>query len=161
MAMGIVGMVASAAGTIMSGMASANAANYQAAVARNNAVIANRNADFAVQQGSTQAEAEDYKNRSIVGAQKAAQAANGVDVDSGSPLDVRTSSEQLGRLDTLTIINNAQSKASAYKAQSMNFTADAGLDSMKAQNYMTSSIIGGVGSFASKWSNYQMSGVLS
>lgn len=159
--MGIVSMVAGVAGTLMSGMAQSQAASYQAAVARNNQIIANQNATLETQKGEVTAENNDLKTRAMVGSQKAAQAANGVDVDSGSPLDVRSSSEQLGRLDALTIINNSQAKAYNYKAQGVNFQAEAQLDDMKASNYMTSSIIGAVGGFANKWAGYQQSGVLS
>lgn len=172
MALGLIGTLASTAVGMMGAQAqaeaAANMANYQAQVAKNNAVIAEQNAQQAVNVGEANAENQDMKTRATVGSIKAAQGANGIDVNSGSPLDVRTSQEQLGRLDTLTIMNDAFQKAYDFRAQKTNFLAEAQLQSSKAQYAqeagginMLSSLVGGISSFSSKWTNYQMSGILS
>jgi hypothetical protein len=171
MALGLIGTLASTVVGMMGAQAQADAAsaqaNYQAAVARNNAVIAEQNAQQSINVGEANSEKQDTKTAATVGSIKAAQAANGIDVNSGSPLDVRTSQEQLGRLDTLTIMNDAMQKAYDFRAQKTNFLAEAQLQSSKAQYAqeagglnVASSLIGGISSFSSKWTNYQMSGIM-
>lgn len=172
MALGLIGTLASTAVGMMGAQAQAESAaamaNYQAQVARNNATIAEQNAQQSIAVGQRNAEDQSYKTAATVGSIKAAQAANGIDVNSGSPLDVRTSQTDLGRLDALTIINDAQQKAYDYRAQKTNFLAEADLQSAKASYAqeagsigMLSSLVGGISSFSNKWSNYQMSGILS
>lgn len=172
MALGLIGTVASTAIGMMGASAQASAAsaqaNYQAAVARNNAIIAEQNAQQSINVGEANAEKQGTKTAATVGSIKAAQAANGIDVNSGSPLDVRTSQEQLGRLDTLTIMNDAMQKAYNFRAQKNNFLAEADLQSMKSSYAqqagglnVASSLVGGISSFSSKWNNYQMAGLIS
>lgn len=146
--------------------AASASANYAAAVANNNSILAKRNADAAEQSGLVQSQTNDMKYRALGGKQKAAAAANGVDVNSGSPLDVRTSTAEMGRLDTLTILNNASKTAGGYLAQAMNFDAESNLDSMKAKNAetagyldMASSLVGTASSVSDKWIGYKTKGV--
>lgn len=122
----------SAAGTVASGIAQGNAASYQAQVAQNNAVIAQQNATYAEKAGAAQSQQESLKNAANAGSIKAAQAANGVDVNSGSNLDVQASGRELGQLDTETTENNALLQAYGYTTQATNFTAQAGLEQQEA-----------------------------
>lgn len=147
--------------------AQAQAANYQAAVARNNQIIAEGYADRATMTGYTKAEQQDYKTRAILGTAKATQAASGVDVNSGSPLAVRESIAEIGELDKETIMYNAQNEAYGYKVKGAGFGADAQLDKMKADNAITagdyavtSSLLSGASSVSSKWLGYQQKGMV-
>lgn len=56
----------------------------------------------------------------MVSSQRAAQAANGVDINSGSAASVRSSSRMLGELDAQTIRNNAWREAWGYQVESNN-----------------------------------------
>jgi hypothetical protein len=89
---------------------SANAA-YAAQVSKNNAIVAEQNADSAIQAGEEQATAASLRSAAQGGRIKAAQAANGVDVNVGSPVDVRASQAEMGQLDTMTTLRNAQLQA--------------------------------------------------
>lgn len=140
--------------------------NYKAAVASNNAIIAKRNADAATAAGGVAAQNNDLKTRNLVGTQLVTQASNGLDVGSGTNVNVRQSAEELGHLDTLTILNNAAKNSAGFKAQGMNFTAESQLDTAAGANARTAgdinvatSLLGGASSVGSKWLNYQQKGV--
>ena len=164
-ALGILGAVTSFAGTIMGAMGQSGMASYQAQVARNNAIIAEQNAVYAIQVGETKGQQQGFKTGALLGRQKAVQAASGVDVGTGSALEARKSSAELGRLDQLTIINEAQGRASQFRAQKMQFEAEAGLKDLQASYLKTAGIlggagtlIGGIGGISDKWMSYKRSG---
>src|ERR1017187_2447264 len=140
---------------------------YKAGVARNNAIIAERNAVAATDAGNVKAETNDMKTKNLVGTQVVNQAANGLDVGSGTNKLIQASAKDLGHLDTLTILNNAAKNASGFRAQGMNFTAEGLLDESAASNAKTAgeysvatSLLGGATSVSSKWASYQQSGAL-
>ncbi len=95
-AIAAVGTAVSAAGAISSGMAQANAANYDAAVDRNNAIQAQQAAD-------EQAVVSQQQTTSKLAQQKVDYAASGVDVGQGTPLDVFSDTATKGKLDALTL----------------------------------------------------------
>lgn len=64
---------------------------------------------------------------------KASQAANGIDVNTGSAVDVQTGAREANELDSETVLNNAQLSAYGYRSQQTGFTAEAGLDKNKAE----------------------------
>lgn len=160
--------VMGAQGARTSADAQAQSYAYKAQVARNNAIIAGRNAEAATGSGQQQAQTQDIKTKAMVGEQLVAQAANGLDVGSGTNVDVRQSAEDLGKLDTLTILNNALKTSSGFKTQAMNFLSESQVENSASTNAHTagdynvaSSLLGTAGSFATKWAGYSRSGVFS
>jgi hypothetical protein len=152
-----------------SATADANAAsyNYKAQIASNNAIIAKRNAGAATEAGGVQAQNNDLKTKNMTATQLVTQAANGLDVGSGTNVNVRDSAVALGYLDTLTILNNAAKNSAGFKAQGMNFEAEAGLDKASAENAKTAgefsiatSLLGAAGSVSDKWIGYKTKGVV-
>jgi len=148
----VVGGIFSAIGSERQAQAQANAANYNAAVAANAS-------NFARQQGEINAQANDRRTAAMIGRQRAIYAAGNLDVNTGSPLDIQANTEQIGRLNSLTIRNNAAREAYGYQA-------NANLDSAAATNYqsagdmaMFGSLIGAGTSVGDKWSSYQQAGV--
>lgn len=126
----------SAAGVGMSAMGAANQANtqknvlgYQAAVANNNATIANYQAQQETVIGAQQEQASRIKTANLYGAQRASMAANGIDLGEGTATDVLTSTEYMGERDALTIRDNAARRAWAYKTNAQNYTSEASADS--------------------------------
>ena len=155
---GGVGAVTSAIGASNTGQANSAAAQYQAAVARNNATVAENNAQYALAAGRTSEQAQRMKTAQMIGAQRASMAANGIDIGSGTPLNIQESTGQVGEMDALTIRNNAMRQAYGYRVQASDFNANAGLLDMQASNARKagtigafSSIVGGAGSVADKW----------
>lgn len=162
----VAGGIVGAKGARQQADANVASAQYQAAVARNNSIIAEQNAQREIAVGAIQGETQNYATRATVGKQKAVQGASGIDVNSGSALDVRTSTINLGELDAMTIFNNAQQRAAGYRAQASNFTAESGLDQMKAYNAdkagdyaVASSLISSASSVSDKWLSYKQKGI--
>lgn len=165
LAAGAIGSGVSAYGAIQSGQAQQAAANYQAQVAANNAQIATNNANYAVAAGNAQAEQSRLKTNALIGQQMAAQASSGIDVGSGSALDVRTSQKEIGELDVETIRNNAARQAYGYQTQAMSDTAQGQLDTLQGQNAAAagdlgavSSVLGGASSLGSNYANLSLKG---
>jgi hypothetical protein len=148
----------SAVGSLVSGIGGMESADYQAQVARNNALIAEQNATRAVQSGDVQATNQGLRSRAQLGTIKASQAGNNIDVNSGSAVDVQSSARQLGMLDALTIRNNAANQAYGYKVQAVSDKAQAQLDQMQGQTALESSLLGGASSLAGGYAKQGMYG---
>jgi hypothetical protein len=140
-ALSIAGTAASAGGSLIGGMgqskqyqAQADEARYRAQVAENNRIVAEQNARYAVQAGRTNAFAQDLQTRAALGTATAAQGASGLDVGQGSPVEVRSSIQQLGRLKTLEEIQKADLEAYGYRQKASDFGAEAGLQQYKASS---------------------------
>lgn len=120
----ILATAAAATGTVMSAQAQSDAAKYNAAVAKNQAETAAQQAAFDAQQIRD-------KNRRILGAQRAAFAASGVDPDAGTPVDIRADSANQGELEALTAIYTGRSGANSALARAKleNFTARSAMTS--------------------------------
>lgn len=161
LAAGVIGAGVSAVGAVEQGQATANAANYQAQVAANNATIAQQNAAYATAAGIEQAGATSLKGAANLGRVKTSQAANNVDVNSGSALNVQTSAREQEKLDTETVLNNAELQAYGYRAQATGFTAQSGLEQLTAAQAPIGADIGAAGSLLSNASGlgFKWSGV--
>lgn len=100
----LIGAGTSAIGTIESGQATANAAPGRAKYA----IIAQQNATYAEQAGQVQAAATSLKGAAEGAKVKTAQAANNVDVNIGSAVNVQASERETNVLNTDTVLNNAE-----------------------------------------------------
>lgn len=110
--LGAVGSVFSAVGAIQQGQQAQQAYNYNAEVAANNATVA-RNAAAAQEQQKA------LETTRLIGTEKAAAGASGVDPNTGSPLAVMTDTAQRGTLDALRLRyqGTLQSNADISQAQ--------------------------------------------
>ena len=162
-------MVAGAGSSIMGGIgqqnqlgAQAASARYQAQVAENNRQIAEQNARYATMAGAGNAQAQDFMTRAQLGQAAAAQGASGIDVGQGSPVEVRRSIGQLGRLKTLEEVQKADVTAYGYRTQGTEFGAQAGLQRMQAESAeaakgpaLLGTILGTAASVGGKWAMYK------
>jgi len=122
----------SAKGAGKQGAAQAQAAMYNAQVARNNATIDNWAADYTGKVGFIQAADQSTKG-AVTGAKvKTAQAANGIDVNTGSAVDVQVGQREIGQKDATTVLRDAQLKAYGYRVAANNENSKADLDTMGA-----------------------------
>jgi hypothetical protein len=144
---GLAGAGVSALGSYESGRAQSEAAAYQAQVARNNAVIAQQNANLGIQSGEVQASNAAMQTRSVIGATKAGEAASGVDVNSGSFVNVRASESELGALDALTLRSNAAKQAYGYEVAATSEEGQAGLYGLQSTQASQAGQIGALGTF--------------
>lgn len=166
MAASVIGTGLSAVGQIQSAQAQSAAANYQAEVARVNQQIQQQNAAYERQKGDVEAQQQDMKNKAAMGSLEAAQGASGFDMNTGSSLDTRESARKLGRLDTLTVRNNAERRAHEFDIAAMNqgaqanlYTAQGKTSQMAGYLGAATSLIGGVSSVSDKWLKFQNAGL--
>lgn len=132
--MAVAGAAAKGVGSIAQGYAAARNAReaqkmgyYQSQVARANAEIAEQNAVRAEQSAGVAAENKSREVGARVGRLRAAQAAAGVDVNTGTAVDVQASTRMLGKADTETVFRNELLKAYGYRNDARNFENDAAL----------------------------------
>ena len=161
-ALAAVGTAASVYGQVQAGQAQAADAKYQGQIAANNATIAQQNAQRASAAGQAQATATSLKSAATMGRIRAAEAASGVDVNTGSASDVQESQREVGQLDTLTAENNALLNAYGYKVAATSDTAQSTIDSATATQATTGADIGAAGtllgnasSLGFKWQGLQ------
>lgn len=172
MGLEVITVVATVAGTVigavgqMQQQAAAQAqANYQAQVAENNQIIARQNAQYARQAAEAQVQRQNEKTAAMVGAIRAAQASNNLDVNTGSALEVQSSAEALGQLDAVSIREAGERQARAFENQGRGFADQAGLYGMQASAAAPSalslfgSVLGGTGAVADKWLRYNQQGI--
>jgi multidrug resistance efflux pump len=160
------GGVVGAVGSIFGGSAQSSAYNYQAQIAAMNAQIAKQNANYDLAVGEVQAQQQGMKTRAQIGATRAQQGASGLDVNSGTNVNVRSSEAEIGAEDQALIRNKAAYTAYGQEVTAAQDTAQAQLDQMSASNAQTAgmlgaatSILGAGGSFASQWTKANAAGV--
>ncbi len=161
LAMTAIGTGASMIGQMQQGQAQAGMANYQSQVARNNQQIAEWNANRALQQGQVAEDQSREKTAQIKGAQRAALAGQGGDVNSGSPLDIVSDTSRAGEFDAQTIRSNAALQAYGYRIQGAGYGGTANAYGAAGANATAnlpfgigSSLLGGLSSGAGKWYDY-------
>lgn len=111
------GGIFSAASNIFGGFAEQGADYARAQIARNNAIIARQNAQYAAEGGEVKTEQLGLRTRGQVAEIAARQAGAGINPNTGSALDVRKSAGMLGALDILTTRSAAARQAYGYQIQ--------------------------------------------
>jgi len=144
---GLAAATVSGIGSYEQGQAASKASAYQSQVAAQNAQIATQNANFAGAEGEQNTATSEMQNRATTSTIKANQAANGVDVNSGSAVNVRASSAEVGELNALNIRANAARQAYGYETQASQQTGQSQLYAAESSNENTASYLSGAGSF--------------
>ncbi len=118
-------MAAAAVVTLVAGAAEANQqrqagrANQQ--IAENNATLAKEQEKDAAFAGARESEQAAWRERAIIGSQKAAIAANGLDSGLGTPMDLIGESGLMGGADKSAIELNAARKAWGFGGEALNY----------------------------------------
>lgn len=105
--------------------------------------IGNLQADDAIRRGEKEAKAYGQQVSQLVGKQRVALAAQGIDVDSGSAGEIQDQTRAIGALDQLTIRNNAAREAWGYKVQASNSVLSANMQALGNINQAKASILTG------------------
>lgn len=162
-----VGTVVTTIGQVQQGKAQQAAFEYQAGIARNNEIIAQRAAEDARKRGELEANLQRERGRLLRGQQRAALAGAGVLVDTGSAGRLIEDTAAFSELDALTIQSNAEREALGFETQAMNFQGEGAIASASAKSARTQSLfkaggslLTGFGSVAEKWSTFKKLGVL-
>ena len=158
----LVGAGVGAYSAISQGTAQKNSADFQAAVDKNNAVIAGYNADIAEQSQSQKTQAIERDGSLRLSAQRAALGASGVDVDTGSGGNVQSATVEDTQRAAATSQYQGELTGYGYRTQEQNLTDQAAVTTATGANAATagaisagSSILSGAGQVASKWYAYQ------
>ena len=154
-------------GSLQQSRAAQAQASFQAAVARNNVIIAQRQAEDARlrgEQAAAQISVREQRDtaktalatRQLIARQRVAQAGLGQTVDVGSALDITADTAAAGKLDELTLRrnaaferevarNNAEREAIGFLTQGFNFEAEARLADLRRQSARNAGIINAFG----------------
>lgn len=148
----IAGVGASVVGTVVGAQAQSQAYKASEVQNKNNAIIAQRNAEDARTRGVVAQQDVQLRNRARLGQQKNALSEKNIAVSEGSALDILGDTAMFGKLDELTTRNNFEREAIASETQRYNFDAQAEQDRMAARNAKTagtisafSTALGGIG----------------
>jgi hypothetical protein len=132
------------------GLASAkNNAKAQQNVANYNAQISEIQADDAIVRGRKEEMRHRLGVRGMIGSQRAAFAAGGVDVNDGSALDVQMDTARWGEVDAQTIRTNALREAWGYRVAARDSTYRGELARFEGRQQQMSTIVTGAGKLAS------------
>lgn len=158
--MGSIGGAASSAiGSYYS--AATNKINLQgaASIAESNARMAEMSAQSALNRGQKQVGNLTLKAGHLKSSQRAAMAANGIDLGVGNAAEVQASTDIMKESDALTISANAVQDAWGLRTQGVNYQNEAimkraGAGGISPFGAMASSLMGSAGSVASSWYTY-------
>lgn len=136
--------VAIGAGTgLMQGMGKKAEANAQADQLRQNAMFLRQSADDAIARGRSESDWARVETQQLIGTQRAAQAASGGEVNTGTNALIQQDTAQLGELDALTISNNAAREAYGYNVEATSNLQNAKRIKKAGKNAVLTSVIGG------------------
>ena len=157
------GAATSAIGARSSASAQRTALKSQAAVADINARIAELGAQSALQQGQRQVGALTHRAGQLKSSQRAAMAANGIDLSTGSAAEIQASTDIMKDIDVDTLTLNAMRTAWGYRTQAMNYQNEAMAKRSTARGINPgqaafTSLLGSAGSVASSWYALSKSG---
>lgn len=133
-------------GGMMQAQGQTQNADFQSGMMKQNADFKLRTADETINAGNTSADWQRVRAGQSVGTQRSAQAANGIDVNSGSAAQLQDDTAMLGELDALTIQNNAAREAYGYRVQAKQDILNASQTVQNGKTAATGSILGGLGS---------------
>lgn len=141
-----------------------SALGFQAQTADTNARIAELGAQSALSAGHQQIAAQTMRAGQVKGAQRAAMAANGVDLGVGSAREVQASTEILKEIDKNTLEANAIRSAWGYRTEALNARSRALVSRASASGIhpggaAMTSLIGSAGSVAQSWYGFKKSAV--
>lgn len=123
----------SAMGSYFASKAQKAALQGEAAIDEINAGLADLSAKSATLAGQKREQASRLQTASVKGSQRAALAANGVDLGEGSARNILTSTDVVGEIDANTIAAEAVSQAWGYKVQATSLRNDALLKNASAK----------------------------
>lgn len=152
------GLAFSAYGAYQQSVATKDQANYQAAVSRNNKIIADRSAVDITKQGKDEANRYRAKVRQLEAEQTVGLAGQNVDVTEGTSVDLLADTAELGEFDAQMIESNAGREAYNARVRGMNFGTQADLYKAKADAQSpafsaSTTLLSGAGQVADRWSS--------
>lgn len=148
----IFGAVQQARGQLKAGKAAKEAGEAEGRRLDFNAGVADLQADDAIARGTEAEHRFRSTVRGLIGSQRAGFAGQGVDVGTGSAVDVQADAAYLGELDARTILSNAKREAWGFNVQAQDFRMGAdvarrgGAAAQTASRYAAATGVLGTGS---------------
>lgn len=121
----IVATVTAVAGTVASTAAAYQQQRFQAKIATENQKTENARVLDALDRGQIEARDAARRQAQLAGAQRAAMAANGIDVSFGSAADLMADTAMFGREEQTTVRENTRREVMGYDTNAANFGAQA------------------------------------
>lgn len=119
------GNVLSAGSALASGIAGYAASSYQAKVAEQNAAIARDNAMKANEQAQQSAQQNDNEMAAFIGQQEAVQSASGLSTGGRSQTLTRKASARIAKIDRTNIVEQGRSNSANFLQQQADFQGQA------------------------------------
>jgi len=116
---------------------------YQQQQLETNMRLANIQANDAIARGESAANEQKKKVKQLIGTQRAALAAQGIEVNSDTALDIQADTAGMGALDVLTIKNNAWREAWGYKVQALDYSGQAVMAGISSKFNATQTLLTG------------------
>lgn len=139
---------------VYGGVAQAQAASYASAVAKNNAKQAGYQAAEAEAAGKSQQDTLRLRTSALIAAATTAEAANNLQVGTGTPADILGNIAKGGEVDVAKSEYNTALTAWGYKTQQTAFENQAKLDSSQATAALISGSLSATGSLLSGAASY-------
>lgn len=157
--MQVVSAISGAMGSFYSAKSQISSLKFQADMAEINARIAESGAQSVLDQGQRQVGQLTLRAGQLKSSQRAAMAANGIDLGTGSAAEVQASTDIMKEIDKNTIEANAVRAAWGYRTQATNLVNESIMrrgtaDSISPFSSATSSLLGSAGGAAASW--YQL-----
>ncbi|BCB27057.1 phage protein [Sulfurimicrobium lacus] len=153
------GAATSAVGSYYGAKSQVSSMQFQAGMADINTRIAELGAQQELYKGQQQTGTLTMKAGQIKSSQRAAMAANGIDLGEGNAAEVQASTDIMKEVDKNTIEANAVRSAWGYRTQGVNYQNDAlvkraGADSISPFASAATSLLGSASGVAGSWYNY-------
>lgn len=154
--MQVIGAINGAIGSFYSSKAQISALEFQADMAEINARIAERGAQSVLDQGQRQIGQLTLRAGQLKSSQRAAMAANGIDLGTGNAAEIQASTDIMKEIDKNTIEANAVRSAWGYRTQATSLVNEAVVkrgtaDGISPIGAMASSMLGNAGGVATSW----------
>lgn len=124
-----------------------------------NAQLSGIAAQDAIKRGEKDAQTLRKQSKQMIGSQRAALAAQGIDVSLGSAADIQADTAELAAQDALTIRNNAWREAWGYRTQGANALSQGRISQAQSRSQAFNTMLAGglsaAGSGAKSYSQYR------
>lgn len=152
-------------GQVQQGKQATAQARYQQQVAENNATIAENNAKAIAASGRAEEQRQRIANAQKQGEARANMGGSGLELGSGTLLDLQADQVLVGEYDALTVRDEYVTRSNNALQQAANFSSDATLFGRSAKNASSNAawgtagtLLSGAGKVAGKWYDYKQAG---
>jgi len=116
---------------------------FKASVYESNKKIQELKAKDAIRRGDVEAKKAKQAAARLIGSQRAAMGAQGIDIESGSALDIQEETASLGAEDALNIKNNAWREAWGYRTVAEDYSSKAKFARLTSKSKARNTILTG------------------